>query len=71
MKKILIFSILFSAITLPSLGELSDDDLNRIRLIVKEEVNAEIESFEKDIKEWLMSRLNAEGKFNPCSYWLR
>ncbi|MYB93773.1 hypothetical protein F4054_17000 [Candidatus Poribacteria bacterium] len=56
MKKILIFSILFSAITLPSLGELSDDDLNRIRLIVKEEVNAEIESFEKDIKEYINTK---------------
>ena len=56
MKHILLFSILFCAIALPSVGELSDDDLNRIRLIVKEEVNAEIENFEKDIKEYINTK---------------
>ncbi len=56
MKMILALSILFCAIALPSLGELSDADLNRIRLIVKEEVNAEIESFEKDIKEYINTK---------------
>ena len=62
MKKILLFSILFSVIALPSLGELSDDDLNRIRLIVKEEVNAEIESFEKDIKNISIPRMKVLRK---------
>ena len=56
MKNVLLFSILFCAIALPSVGELSDADLNRIRLIVKEEVNAEIESFEKDIKEYINTK---------------
>ena len=56
MKTILALSILFSAIALPSVGELSDNDLNRIRLIVKEEVNAEIENFEKDIKEYINTK---------------
>lgn len=56
MKTILALSILLCAIALPSLGELSDADLNRIRLIVKEEVNAEIESFEKDIKEYINTK---------------
>ena len=53
MKNILLFSILFCAIALPALGELTDADLNKIRLIVKEEINTEIESFEKDIKEYI------------------
>ena len=40
MKKILGLSILFSvAIVLPALGDLSDADLNKIRLIIKEEVD--------------------------------
>ena len=38
MKTIFVFSILFSVIALPALGELSDADLNKIRLIVKKEV---------------------------------
>ncbi len=39
MKKVLLFSILFSAIALPTFGELTDADLDKIRLIVKEEVD--------------------------------
>lgn len=34
MKYFLLFSILFCVIAMPALGELSDDDLNQIRLIV-------------------------------------
>ena len=56
MKTILVLSILFSVIALPALGELSDADLNRIRLIVKEEVadqlapiKVEIISIKEDI----------------------
>ena len=43
MKTILLLSILFycCAIALPSLGTLTDADLDKIRLIVKEEVTAE------------------------------
>ena len=56
MKTILVLSILFSVIALPALGELTDADLNRIRLIVKEEVadqlapiKVEIISIKEDI----------------------
>ena len=49
MKTIFLFSILCCAIALPALGELTDTDLDKIRLIVndaekriKEEVKAEI-----------------------------
>ena len=48
MKTILLFSILFSVIAMPALGELTKADLNEIRLIVndaekriKEEIKAE------------------------------
>lgn len=38
MKKVLLFLVLFCAIALPSFGELTDADLDKIRLIVKEEI---------------------------------
>ena len=56
MKTIFLFSILFCAIAMPALAELTEADLNRIRLIVKEEVSADRESFEKDIKEYINTK---------------
>lgn len=53
MKTILLLSILFSVIALPALGELTDADLNEIRLIVKEEVSSEITASEKRMKEYI------------------
>ena len=41
MKTILVLSILFSAIALPTFAELTDADLDKIRLIVNEEIEAE------------------------------
>ena len=56
MKTIFLFSILFCAIAIPTLAELTEADLNKIRLIVKEEVSADRESFEKDIKEYINTK---------------
>ncbi len=53
MKTILALSILFSVIALPVFGELTDADLNKIRLIVKEEVKSEITASEKRMKEYI------------------
>ena len=55
MKTILLLSILFcsSAIALPSLGALTDADLDKIRLIVKDEVKSEIDASEKRMKEYI------------------
>ena len=53
MKRILLLSVLFSAIALPVFGELTDADLNEIRLIVKEEVKNEITASEKHMKEYI------------------
>lgn len=50
MKTIIFSSILFCAITLPALGALTDADLDKIRLIVKEEVKAEITAVKKELK---------------------
>ena len=49
MKTILVFSILFWAIALPALCELTDADLDKIRLIVKEEVKTEIAGVRQEI----------------------
>ena len=49
MKNILALSILFSAIALPALAVLTEADLNKIRLIVKEEIQEEIEPIKAEI----------------------
>ena len=49
MKTILVLSTLFWAIALPALGELTDADLDKIRLIVKEEVKTEITGVKTEI----------------------
>ncbi len=49
MKPVLVLSILFSAIALPAFGELTDADLDKIRLIVKEEVKTEITGVRQEI----------------------
>ena len=58
MKTIFALLILFSAITLPALGELTDADLNKIRLIVREEVKAEITASEARMKEYIDLKLD-------------
>ena len=49
MKTLLILLILLCAITMPALAELTDADLNKIRLIVKEEIKEEIKPIKADI----------------------
>ena len=50
MKTVIVLSILFCAIALPALGELTDADLDKIRLIVKEEVKTEIAGVRQELK---------------------
>ena len=57
MKTILVLSILFSAIALPTFAELTDADLNNIRLIVKDEVKSEIGASEKRMKEYISQEI--------------
>ncbi len=49
MKTLLVLLILLCAITMPALAELTDADLNKIRLIVKEEIKEEIKPIKADI----------------------
>ena len=49
MKTTLVLLILFSAMTMPALAELTDADLNKIRLIVKEEIKTELAPIKSNI----------------------
>ncbi len=42
MKTILFLSVIFCAIALPVFGDLTDTDLNRIRLIINEEIGRQL-----------------------------
>ena len=65
MKTILFLSILFSVIALPALGELTDADLNQIRLIVKEEVKTESLNIDRKIDDKFNSwEKRIDDKFN-------
>jgi archaellum component FlaC len=75
MKTTLFLSVLFCAIALPALGELTDTDLNRIRLIINEEIkkessttnkkidalDARIQNVEKDVA-WVRGKLDGIDK---------
>jgi archaellum component FlaC len=75
MKNVFLFSILFWPIALPALGELTDADLNKIRLIVQEEIkkessttnqkidalDARIQNVEKDVA-WVRGKLDGIDK---------
>ena len=50
MKIVLVFSILFSMSVLPALAELTDADLDKIRLIVNEEVKTQITAVRQELK---------------------
>ena len=63
MKNVLLFSILFCAIALPALGELTEADLNEIRLIVNDaekrikiDIKADIAATEKQMKEYINTK---------------
>ena len=49
MKNILVLSILFSAFAAPIFAALTDTDLDKIRLIVKEEIEEELKPLKADI----------------------
>ena len=58
MKTIFALSILFSAIALPALGELTDADLDKIRVIVNEGVKKENAASEVRMKEYINLKLD-------------
>ena len=64
MKKVLLFSILFCAVVLPGIAELTDADLNEIRLIVNEglkPIEADIVLLKTDTA-WIRGKLESVDK---------
>lgn len=64
MKTTLFFSILFCAIALPALGDLTDTDLNRIRSIINEELKPlrdDIVTLKTDVA-WIRGKLDGVDK---------
>ena len=57
MKSLLALSILLCVIALPVFAELTEADLNKIRLIVKDEVKSEISASEKRMKEHISQEI--------------
>ena len=62
MKTILLFSILFCVIVMPLHAQLSESDLNQIRLIVKDEVRKEIAASETRMKEHIDLKISSVEK---------
>ena len=61
-QTMLVLSILFCVIAFPALGELTDADLDKIRLIVKEEVKEESAASEKRMKEYIDLKIDGVEK---------
>jgi len=81
MKTLIFFLIFFSLLVLPALAELTDADLDKIRLIVnasvnesekrtKQDIKAEIESTEKNIKEYIDLKIDSVEKRLSTYNWV-
>lgn len=71
MKALIFGLILFCTITIPATAELTDADLNKIRLIVKEEIKeelapikAEIASIKADVEALKVDVARLDGRMN-------
>ena len=64
MKTILLSTLLFCIIALPARGELTDADLDKIRLIVKEEIQEEIKPVKADISTLKTDVASLSGRVN-------
>ncbi len=62
MRTILVLSILLCAIALPALADLTDADLDKIRLIVKEDIKAELAPIKSDIVTLKTDVARLEGR---------
>ena len=81
MRTFIFFLILFCALALPALAELTDADFDKIRLIVnesekrikqeiKQEIKAEIDSTEKNIKEYIDLKIDSVEKRLSTYNWV-
>lgn len=71
MKNVLFFSILFCAITVPVLGDLTQTDLDKIRLIINDELKKEISNSETRMKEYISQEIKTVNvKITEMDKWL-
>ncbi len=70
MKTVLVLSVLLGLIAAPALAELTTEDFDRIRLIIKEELESEIKPIKADIVSlktdvaWMRAKLeNVDERF--------
>lgn len=64
MKCMLTLLILFCTVTVPSLAELTDTDLDKIRLIVKEEVNKELAPIDTRLRNVEIAVVTLTGRMD-------
>ena len=62
MKSVLLFSVIIFAIAMPVRAELTPEDLDRIRLIIKEEIKEEIAPLKADIEALKIDVARLEGR---------
>ena len=81
MKTLIFFSIFFSLLALPALAELTDADLDKIRLVVneivsesekrvKQDIKADIDSTEKNLKEYINIKIDSVEKRLSTYNWV-
>ena len=70
MKTILLFSILYCAIAMPAMSELSDADLNEIRLIVNDEITSEITASEDRMKGHINDKIEGVKSSISAFKWV-
>ena len=64
MKTVIFFSILLCVIAEPVVAELTQNDLNKIRLIVKEEIAAEVKPLETRLQKVEQNIARLEGRMD-------
>lgn len=64
MKTILVLLILLSPIAMPAVAALTDADLNKIRLIVKEEIKTELAPIKSDISKLKEDVARLDGRMD-------
>ncbi len=62
MKNVLLISILFCTITGPVLGDLTQTDLDKIRLVINDEIKKEISNSETRMKEYINIKIESVEK---------
>ena len=58
MKNVLFFTLLFCTISVPVLGELTQADLEKLRVVINDEIKKEISNSETRMKEYIAKEIS-------------